>query len=67
MRCGYPASSIRERIYADAETERFGVLLYRAPRNDRIVIASEAKQSPWSHEIDTDAITPKGPPVRMAR
>jgi hypothetical protein len=26
MRCGYPASSIRERIYADAE--RFGILLY---------------------------------------
>ena len=28
MRCGYPASSIRERIYADGETERFGILLY---------------------------------------
>jgi hypothetical protein len=28
MRCGYPASSIRERIYADAPAERFGVLLY---------------------------------------
>jgi hypothetical protein len=28
MRCGYPASSIRERIYADGEMERFGVLLY---------------------------------------
>jgi hypothetical protein len=28
MRCGYPASSIRERIYADSETERFGILLY---------------------------------------
>jgi len=28
MRCGYPASSIRERIYADTETERFGILLY---------------------------------------
>lgn len=28
MRCGYPASSIRERIYADTETQRFGVLLY---------------------------------------
>src|SRR5207247_8980337 len=24
MRCGYPASSIRERIYADARAERFG-------------------------------------------
>jgi len=28
MRCGYPASSIRERVYADAETEGYGVLLY---------------------------------------
>lgn len=28
MRCGYPASSIRERIYADGPTERFGILLY---------------------------------------
>jgi uncharacterized protein DUF1998 len=28
MRCGYPASSIRERIYADSETERYGILLY---------------------------------------
>lgn len=30
MRCGYPASSIRERIYADTPAERFGVLLYTA-------------------------------------
>ena len=28
MRCGYPASSIRERIYADAMAGRYGVLLY---------------------------------------
>jgi hypothetical protein len=28
MRCGYPASSIRERIYADTQAERFGILLY---------------------------------------
>jgi hypothetical protein len=28
MRCGYPASSIRERIYADAANRRFGILLY---------------------------------------
>jgi hypothetical protein len=28
MRCGYPASSIRERIYADAPAGRFGILLY---------------------------------------
>ena len=30
MRCGYPASSIRERIYVDGENGRFGLLLYTA-------------------------------------
>jgi hypothetical protein len=30
MRCGYPASSIRERIYVDVENGRFGLLLYTA-------------------------------------
>jgi hypothetical protein len=28
MRCGYPASSLRERIYADMLGQRFGILLY---------------------------------------
>jgi hypothetical protein len=28
MRCGYPASSIRERIYADDAGQRYGILLY---------------------------------------
>lgn len=28
MRCGYPASSLRERIYADAEAAHYGILLY---------------------------------------
>ena len=28
MRCGYPASSLRERIYADAIENRFGLLIY---------------------------------------
>ena len=28
MRCGYPTSSIRERIYVDTEAERFEILLY---------------------------------------
>jgi hypothetical protein len=30
MRCGYPASSLRERIYADPAGKRFGILLYTA-------------------------------------
>jgi hypothetical protein len=28
MRCGYPASSVRERIYADDAGKRYGILLY---------------------------------------
>jgi hypothetical protein len=28
MRCGYPASSIRERIFVDTDAERYGILLY---------------------------------------
>ncbi len=28
MRCGYPASSIRERIYVDTQAQHFGILLY---------------------------------------
>jgi hypothetical protein len=28
IRCGYPASSIRERVYADSMARRFGILLY---------------------------------------
>jgi hypothetical protein len=30
MRCGYPSSSIHERIYSDAPAQRFGLLLYTA-------------------------------------
>lgn len=30
MRCGYPASSIRERIYVDYEASRYALLLYTA-------------------------------------
>ena len=30
MRCGYPASSIRERVYADYSAGKYGLLLYTA-------------------------------------
>ena len=30
LRCGYPATSIRERIYLDKDQERYGLLLYTA-------------------------------------
>jgi len=28
LRCGYPMSAIRERIYADTDNQRYGILLY---------------------------------------
>lgn len=30
LRCGYPAASIRERIYVDGAAKRYGILLYTA-------------------------------------
>ena len=30
LRCGYPASSLRERIYVDPKDHRYGILLYTA-------------------------------------
>ena len=30
VRCGYPAASIRERVYVDGAAQRFGLLLYTA-------------------------------------
>ena len=30
LRCGYPATSLRERIYLDSERSRYGLLLYTA-------------------------------------
>ena len=30
MRCGYPASSIRERVYVDTDGDRYGLMLYTA-------------------------------------
>src|SRR4051794_19039301 len=32
VRCGYPASSIRERIYTDADTEHYGKAVAPPPR-----------------------------------
>jgi len=49
MRCGYPASSIRERVYADPEGGRFGVLLYTASRMRRVRSAvSSSRRATWS-------------------
>ncbi len=45
MRCGYPASSIRERIYVDYEHGRYGLLLYTAAPTPRARSAGSCEQA----------------------
>jgi hypothetical protein len=65
MRCGYPASSIRERIYADNETLQFGVLLYtgspdaEAPHGaDRLVVKTSGRGASRQPDADCDSGVP---------
>jgi hypothetical protein len=46
MRCGYPASSIRERIYVDGENGRFGLLLYTASSDAEGTLGGLVAQAP---------------------
>jgi hypothetical protein len=45
MRCGYPASSIRERIYADAGAQRFGIFLYTGSPDSEGTLGGLAQQA----------------------
>jgi len=56
MRCGYPASSIRERIYADAETERFGVLLYTGSPDADGTLGGLVQQARYIEDHVTQAL-----------
>ena len=58
MRCGYPASAIRERIYAEAgpDGERFGILLYTGTPDAEGTLGGLVQQA---HHIEghlTDAL-----------
>jgi hypothetical protein len=46
MRCGYGASSIRERIYVDPEGGRFGVLLYTGSPDAEGTLGGLVQQAP---------------------
>jgi hypothetical protein len=45
MRCGYPASSIRERIYADHAARRYGILFYTASPDEDGTLGGQVQQA----------------------
>ncbi len=66
MRCGYPASSIRERIYADAETGRFGILLYTGSPDAEGTLGGLVQQARYieahlRHALETGALCSNDP------
>lgn len=53
MTCGYPASSIRERVYADSDAARFGILLYTGTPDAEGTLGGlvqEARRMEWHLE-----------------
>ena len=46
MRCGYPAASIRERIYVDEAGERYGLLLFTASADAEGTLGGLVEQAP---------------------
>ncbi len=66
MRCGYPASSIRERIYADAEAGRYGILLYTGSPDAEGTLGGLVQQARHieahlSHALRTGALCSNDP------
>ena len=56
MRCGYPASSIRERVYSDAATDRFGVLLYTGSPDAEGTLGGLVQQARYLEDHLADAL-----------
>jgi hypothetical protein len=50
MRCGYPASSVRERIYADADGGRYGILLYTGTSDAEGTLGGLVQQARYVQE-----------------
>ena len=50
MRCGYPAASIRERIYVDETGERYGLLLFTASADAEGTLGGLVEQAPRIEE-----------------
>jgi hypothetical protein len=50
MRCGYPASSIRERIYVDNTSDRFGLLLFTGSPDSEGTLGGLVQQGRYVEE-----------------
>ena len=66
MHCGYPASSIRERIYADGQARRFGILLYTGSPDAEGTLGGLVQQARHieahvSHALRTGALCSNDP------
>ena len=66
MRCGYPAASIRERIYGDQAAHRYGVLLYTASADAEGTLGGLVEQARWTSDhleaaLDTAALCSNDP------
>lgn len=56
MKCGYPASSIRERIYANYLTEQFGLLLYTGTPDSEGTLGGLVQQGRYVEDHLIDAL-----------
>ena len=56
MRRGYPASSLRERIYADGEAKRYGVLFYTGSPDAEGTLGGLVQQGRHLEDHLTDAL-----------
>lgn len=56
MRCGYPATSIRERIYVDDALGHFGLLLYTASPDAEGTLGGLVQQARYIEDHLTQAL-----------
>ncbi len=56
MRCGYPASSIRERIYANPEIDQYGILLYTGSPDSEGTLGGLVQQARYIESHLADAL-----------
>ena len=60
MRCGYPASSIRERIYSDDDDGQYGILLYTGTSDAEGTLGGLVQQGRHVEEHLLNALTKAG-------
>ena len=60
MRCGYPASSIRERIYSDDDDGQYGILLYTGTSDAEGTLGGLVQQGRHIEEHLLNALTKAG-------